>query len=226
LILEYTHAMAAKVDQAMSAAAAWRVAGQGQIGSAGTMAKRASVCQHGYTLGEMTLRIATTILALLIGAGSAATQWQDATETDPKGKQIVMRRTPGKGAISKSGREVSSNLYLRCDNPYENRVTYRGHDYWSAFVLFSEPVSSVEARTRYSFDGGETTQSTFMFDQGGTALFFTQQEDEDNDFIKRLAGSTSLQINPILKLAGSPIITFETEGATTALRQIPCNKKF
>jgi len=174
----------------------------------------------------MTLRVATTILALSIGAGSALAQWRDATQADPTGKRIVMQRTPGKGALSKSGRELTSNLYLRCDNPYDDRVKYRGHDYWSVFVLFSEPVSSVEARTRYSFDGGETTQSTFMFDQSGTALFFTQQEDEDNEFIKRFARSTTLQINPVLRWAGSPIITFETEGAATALPQIPCNKKF
>jgi hypothetical protein len=103
--------------------------------------------------------VATAILAVLIGAGPAPAQWQDATETDSTGKKIVMQRTPAKGALSKSGREVTSNLYLRCDNPYDNRVKYRGHDYWSAFVLFSEPVSSVEARTRYSFDGGETTAS-------------------------------------------------------------------
>ena len=104
------------------------------------------------------MRVATAILAVLIGAGPAPAQWRDATETDSTGKKIAMQRTPGKGALSKSNREVTSNLYLRCDNPYDNRVKYRGHDYWSAFVLFSEPVSSVEARTRYSFDGGETTE--------------------------------------------------------------------
>jgi hypothetical protein len=174
----------------------------------------------------MTVRVATTLLAVLIGAGSALAEWRDATETDPKGKKIVMQRTPGKGALSKSGRDVSSSLYLRCDNPYDDHVKYRGHDYWSAFVLFSDPVSYVEARTRYNFDGGENTESTFMFDQSGTALFFTQQEDEDNDFIKRLARSTTLQINPVLRGTGSPIITFETEGAAAALRQSPCNKKF
>lgn len=174
----------------------------------------------------MALRIAATIFALLIGAGSALGQWQDATQTDPKGRKIVMQRTPGKGALSKSGHEVSSSLYLRCDNPYDDHIKYRGHDYWSVFVLFSEPVSSIEARTRYSFDGGEPTQSTFMFDQNGTALFFTQQEDEDNEFVKRLARSTTLQINPVLHSAGSPTITFDTEGAATALRAIPCNKKF
>ena len=65
-----------------------------------------------------------------------------------------------------------------------------------------------------------------MFNLSGTALFFTQQEDEDNEFIKRLARSTTLQINPVLNWAGSPIITFETEDAATALQQIPCNKKF
>jgi hypothetical protein len=174
----------------------------------------------------MTLRLATTFLAVLIGAGSSSAQWRDATETDPKGRKIVMQRTPGKGALSKSGREVTADLYLRCDNPYDDHVKYRGHDYWSVFVLFSEPVGSIEARTRYSFDGGETTQATFMFNQSGTALFFTQQEDEDNEFIKRLARSTTLQINPVLRWAGSPIITFETEGAATAFHQIPCNKKF
>jgi len=177
-------------------------------------------------IGDIALRVAITILAVLIGVGSASAQWRDATDTDPKGKTIVMQRTPGKGALSIAGREVTANLYLRCDNPYDDHVKYRGHDYWSAFVLFSEPVSSIEARTRYSFDGGEATQSTFMFNQGGTALFFTQQEDEDNEFIKRLARSTTLQINPVLRLAGSPTITFETEGAATALRAIPCNKKF
>ena len=81
------------------------------------------------------------------------------------------------------------------------------------FNSVPEPVNSVEARTRYSFDGGEATQSAFMFNRRGTALFFTQQEDEDNEFIKRLARSTTLQINPVLSWAGSPIITFETEGA-------------
>jgi hypothetical protein len=30
----------------------------------------------------------------------------------------------------------------------------------------------------------------------------------------------------VLRFAGSPMISFETEGAATALRQIPCNKKF
>ena len=172
------------------------------------------------------MRVATTILAVLIGAGSATAQWRDATETDPTGKKIVMQRTPGKSALSKSGREVTSNLYLRCDNPYDDRVKYRGHDYWSAFVLFSEPVSSVEARTRYSFDGGETTQSTFMFNQSGTALFFTQQEDEDNEFIKRLARSTTLQINPVLRWAVRPIITFETEGAARRFVRFPATKNF
>ena len=83
-----------------------------------------------------------------------------------------------------------------CDNPYDDRVKYRGHDYWSVFMVFFEPVGSVEARTGYSFDGGETTQSRFMLSRGETALFFTQQEDEENEFVKRLARSTSLQINP------------------------------
>ena len=174
----------------------------------------------------MTLRVAATILAVLIGAGSASAQWQDATDTDPKGRKIVMQRTPGKGEVSKSGREVGSNLYLRCDNPYDDHVRYRGHDYWSVFVLFSEPVGSIEARTRYSFDGAEPTQSTFMFDQSGAALFFTQQEDEEHEFIKRLAQSSTLQINPVLRWAGSPTITFETAGAAAALRAIPCNMKF
>ena len=174
----------------------------------------------------MSLRVITTLLVALIGAGPAAAQWQDATETDAKGKKIEMQRTPGKGAILKSGREVSSYLYVRCDNPYDDHVKYRGHDYWSVFVGFSEPVGSVVASTRYSFDGGESMQSTFMFNRSGTALFFTQHEDEENDFIKRLARATSLQINPVLTWAGSPTITFETEGAAAALKQVPCNKKF
>ena len=168
---------------------------------------------------------ATTLLAVLIGAGPALAQWRDATETDLTGKKVVMQRTPGKGALSRSGREISPNLYLRCDNPYEDRVKYRGHDYWSAFVLFSEPVGSVEARTRYTFDEGEAVDSTFMFNQRGTTLFFTQLED-DNEFIKRLANSSTLRINPALAWAGSPVITFETAGAANALKQIPCNKKF
>ncbi len=171
------------------------------------------------------LCVAAASLAVLIDARPAPAQWRDATETIA-GKKIVMQRTPGKGAISKSDREVTSSLYLRCDNPYDDRVRYRGHDYWSAFVLFSEPVNSVEARTRYSFDGGEAAQSTFMSNRRGTALFFTQQEDEDNEFIKRLARSTTLQINPVLSWAGTPTITFETAGAAAALQQIPCNKKF
>ena len=173
----------------------------------------------------MTLRLAITILGATIGAGPALAQWRDGTETDGR-KKIVMQRTPGKGALSKSGREVSSNLYLRCDNPYDDRVMYRGHDYWSVFVLFSEPVGSVEARTRYSFDGGEPTLSTFMFNQRGTAIFFTQQEDDNNEFVVRLARSSTLQISPALPWAGNPTITFETAGAVTALQQIPCNKKF
>jgi hypothetical protein len=171
------------------------------------------------------LRVAITILVVSIGVGPALAEWQDATVTDAGGKKIVMQRTPGKGALSKSGREIGSNLYLRCDNPYDDRVKYRGHDYWSAFVLFSEPVGSVEARTSYSFDGGEQTHSTFMFNQRGTALFFTQQGD-DNEFIKRLARSNALQVNPVLPWIGSPIITFETAGAADALQQIPCHKKF
>ncbi len=173
----------------------------------------------------MTLRATATILAVMIAAGPAPAQWQDATMTDG-GKKIVMQRTPGKGALSKSGREISSNLYLRCDNPYDDRVKYRGHDYWSVFVLFSEPVGSVEAKTRYSFDGGEPTLSTFMFNQRGTAIFFTQQEDDNNEFVVRLARSSTLQISPALAWIGNPTITFETAGAVTALQQVPCNKKF
>ena len=171
------------------------------------------------------MRVATIILAASIGAGPAMAQWQDATETSPTGKKIVMQRTPGKGTFPKSGREVSATLYLRCDNPYDDRNKYRGWDYWSAFVLFSEPVSSVEARTGYSFDGGEPAQSTFMFNPRGTAMFLTQQDD-DNEFIKRLARSNTLQLNPALAWAGSPTITFETAGAAAALQQVPCNKKF
>jgi hypothetical protein len=165
------------------------------------------------------------MLVVLIGAGPALAQWRDATETGSPGKKIVMQRTPGKGALSQSGREVSSSLYLRCDNPYDDRVKYRGHDYWSAFVLFSEPVGSVEARTRYTFDGGEAMDATFMFNQRGTAMFFTQLED-DNEFIKRLAKSSTLQINPAFAWAGSALITFETAGAANALKQVPCTKKF
>ena len=172
------------------------------------------------------LRVATAILAVLIGAGPAPAQWRDATETDSTGKKIVMQRTPAKGALSKSGREVTSNLYLRCDNPYDNRVKYRGHDYWSAFVLFSEPVSSVEARTRYSFDGGETTQSTFMFNQSGTALFFTQQEDEDNEFIKRLARSTTLQISPVLRWRGFRLSSSRPKAPRRRFSRFPATKNF
>ncbi len=172
-----------------------------------------------------TTTVATTILAVLIGAGPALAQWQDATQTGPGGKKIVMQRTPGKGTASKAGRNVGSELYLRCDNPFDDRVKYRGHDYWSIFVLFTEPVSSVDARTGYSFDGGETTQSTFMFNQRGTAMFLTQQED-DNEFAKRLARSSTLQINPALAWAGSPTIIFDTAGAAAAFQQVPCNKKF
>jgi hypothetical protein len=171
------------------------------------------------------LRAATVILAALIGAGPAMAQWQDATETAATGKKIAMQRTPGKGTFSKSGREVSATLYLRCDNPYDDRNKYRGWDYWSVFVLFSEPVSSVEARTSYTFDGGESTQATFMFNPRGTAMFLTQQDD-DIEFIKRLARSSSLQLNPALAWAGSPTLTFDTTGAAAALQQVPCNKKF
>jgi hypothetical protein len=176
-------------------------------------------------VGDKTLRVATIILAVLLGAGSALAEWQDATTTDFGGKKIVMQRTPGTGAISKSGRDVSASLYLRCDNPYDNRVRYRSSDYWSAFVLFSEPVGSVQAHTSYNF-GGAAQKSTFMLNQGGTALFFTQQGDEDNEFIKQLARSNKLQINPDLAWAGSPTITFDTSGAAAALQQIPCSKKF
>jgi len=172
------------------------------------------------------LRAAAIILAILLAAGPAAAEWEDASATDSGRKKIAMQRTPGKGELTKSGRDVSSYLYLRCDNPYDDRVKYRGHDYWSVYVVFSEPVGSVEAHTRYSFDGGEATQSRFMHNKRGTALFFTQQEDEDNEFVKRLARSTSLQINPTLSWAGSPVLTFATAGAAEALRQIPCNKKF
>jgi hypothetical protein len=171
------------------------------------------------------LRVAGTILAVLIGVGPAQAEWRDATAADAAGKKIVMQRTPGKGALAISGRDVGSHLYLRCDNPYDNRVKYRGHDYWSAFVLFSEPVGSVQARTSYSFDGGETRHATFMFDQRGTALFFMQQGD-DNDFIERLARSHTLRVDLDLAWVGNPVITFETEGAATALQQIPCHKKF
>jgi hypothetical protein len=173
------------------------------------------------------VRVATTIiLAILMGAGPALAEWQDATETAAGGRKIAMQRTPpGKGAISKSGREVSAILYLRCDNPYDNRVKYRSNDYWSAFVVFSEPVSSVEARTRYSFDGGAPAEGTFMFNPQGTAMFFTQQGD-DSGFIKKLARSSTLEIVPALAWAGNPTITFDIAGAEAALEQIPCHQKF
>ena len=173
------------------------------------------------------MRVATTIvlLAVLLGAGPALAEWQDASET-AGGKKIAMQRTaPGKGAISKSGREVTATLYLRCDNPFDNRVKYRSNDYWSAFVLFSEPVSSVDARTQYSFDGGKPSEGTFMFNPKGTAMFFTQQGDESG-FIEKLARASTLQITPALAWAGNPTITFDIAGAEAALQQIPCNKKF
>src|SRR5262245_45638200 len=163
---------------------------------------------------------------MVMMAAPALAEWQDATEAGPKGRKIVMQRTPGKGAISKSGREVSASLYLRCDNPYDDRTKYRGWDYWSVFVLFSEPVGSAEIPTRYSFDGGEAKDARIMFNPGGTALFFTQQEDEDNEFVKRLAKSNTMQVNPTLTWAGAPTITFDTSGAAAALAQVPCNKKF
>ncbi len=173
------------------------------------------------------LRFAITIFAVLsLSAGPTLAEWQDATATDFGGKKIPMQSTPGKGAISISGRDVSATLYLRCDNPYDNRSKYRSNDYWSAFVLFSEPVGSVQARTSYSFDGGEAKKSTFMLNQGGTALFLTQQDDEGDEFIKRLARSTTMQIISDLAWAGSPTITFDTTGAAEALKQIPCYKKF
>jgi hypothetical protein len=171
------------------------------------------------------LRAATIILLLSIGIGPASADWQDATETTPPGKKIVMQRTPGKATFQKAGREVTATLYLRCDNPYDDRTRYRGWDYWSVFVLFSEPVSSVEARTNYSFDGGQGAQSTFMFNPRGTAMFLTQQDD-DTDFVKRLASSQTLQLSPDLAWAGKPTLTFNTAGAAAALAQVPCNKKF
>lgn len=174
------------------------------------------------------MRVATTfvIFAALIWTGPAPAEWQDASETAAGGKKIAIQRTPpGKGVISKSGRNVSATLYLRCDNPFDNRVKYRSNDYWSAFVVFSEPVSSVEARTRYSFDGGPPAEGTFMFNPQGTAMFFTQQGD-DSGFIGKLARSSTLQITPALAWVGSPTITFDTAGAEAALEQIPCNKKF
>lgn len=169
--------------------------------------------------------VTALIIAALIAAGPALAEWQDASETTA-GKKIAIQRTPpGKGAISKSGREVSATLYLRCDNPYDNRVKYRSNDYWSAFVVFSEPVSSVDARTRYSFDGGAAAEGTFMFNPQGTAMFFTQQDD-DSGFIGKLARASTLQITPSLAWAGNPTITFDIAGAEAALEQIPCNKKF
>jgi hypothetical protein len=170
--------------------------------------------------------VTTFIIAALFGAGPALAEWQDATETTSGGKKIVMQRTPpGKGAISKSGREVSATLYLRCDNPFDNRVKYRSNDYWSAFVVFSAPVSSVEARTRYSFDGGAPAEGSFMFNPQGTAMFFTQQGD-DSEFIGKLARSKTLEVSPALAWAGSPTITFDIAGAEAALEQIPCHRKF
>lgn len=171
------------------------------------------------------MRVATLLLAIAISAAPALAEWQDATETSPAGKPIAMQRTPAKGTFSKSGREVSATLYLRCDNPYPDRNKYRSNDYWSAFVLFSEPVSSVDARTRYNFDGGQTEEGTFMFNQPGTAMFFTQQGEND-EFIRKLARANTLQITPALAWAGSPTIVFDTAGAAAALAQIPCNKKF
>jgi hypothetical protein len=191
-----------------------------------SLAKKPSICKHACPDGDMTLRVAIIILAVLLGAAPALAEWQDATETGPGGKKIVMQRTPAKGAISKSGHDVTATLYLRCDNPYNDPVRYRSSDFWSAFVLFSEPVGSVQAPTRYSFDGGQASESRFMLNPRGTAMFFTQQEDEDNDFIKRLAKSNTLQINPTLTWAGTPTITFDTTGAAAALQQIPCSKKF
>jgi hypothetical protein len=191
------------------------------------LAKKPSICKHAYTDGDTTLRTAIIILVALLVAGPALAEWQDATETGPGGKKTIpMQRTPAKGAISKSGREVSATLYLRCDNPYNDHVKYRSSDYWSAFVLFSEPVGSVAAPTKYSFDGGQAAESKFMLNPQGTALFFTQQDDEDNDFIKKLAKSSTLQVNPTLTWAGTPTITFDITGAAAALQQIPCSKKF
>ena len=43
-------------------------------------------------VGDKTLRVATIILAVLLGAGSALAEWQDATTTDFGGKKIVMQR--------------------------------------------------------------------------------------------------------------------------------------
>jgi hypothetical protein len=173
------------------------------------------------------VRVATTIIiAALIAAGPALAEWQDATETAPNGKKIAMQRTPpGKGAISKSGRDVSATLYLRCDNPFDDRNKYRSNDFWSVFVVFSEPVSSVDARTQYSFDGGAPAEGTFMFNPRGTAMFFTQQG-EDTDFIAKFVKSNTLQINPALAWAGNPTVTFDIAGAAAALQQIPCHKKF
>ena len=53
-----------------------------------------------------TTIVATIILAVLIGAGPTLAQWQDATQTGPGGKKIVMQRTPGKGTALKAGRDV------------------------------------------------------------------------------------------------------------------------
>ena len=49
---------------------------------------------------------------------------------------------------------------------------------------------------------------------------------EDDDFIKKLAKSNTLQVSPTLTWAGTPTITFDTAGAAAALQQIPCSKKF
>jgi hypothetical protein len=46
------------------------------------MAKGTSICEHRYIIEDMTLRVATTILAVLIGAGPAPAQWRDATSGD------------------------------------------------------------------------------------------------------------------------------------------------
>jgi hypothetical protein len=106
-----------------------------------------------YRFRALSLRVGVRVLIVvvrlfLVCGGAIAANWNDDSRIDrASGKKTIQMSTVGNGAVRQFQRAVTSKLMLACTHPDGG-----GTDRLSAYLVFSEPVTTDDVRLRYRYD--------------------------------------------------------------------------
>lgn len=167
----------------------------------------------------MKTHIATAAIILSALSTQVNAAWKERSAvdklSDEKYSWIETDAIPG---LNYKGQPVKATLVVHC---LKTGLTQDDQTFLSAHVQFSHRILLLGGYERLRFDSGTVQVGKIQSNNEGSKMYLMGYYNDDN-FVFALSKSSRLKIELQLDFLGKPIIEFNTKGAETALKKLPC----